>query len=81
MREEALKKMLRKESCEYPISDEEDQHSCSQSENLSNDEKPPNFSYTSAHADDLAELKNHALQLESIEWRDLDIRHPILSQK
>jgi len=41
-----------------------------------NDQKP-DFIYTSAHCDDLHMLKQHYLQIQSIDWCDLDERHPI----
>lgn len=37
----------------------------------------PNFIYTSAHTNDLQQLRQSYLQMQSFEWKDLDARHPI----
>lgn len=43
-------------------------------------EEGPNFLYTSAHLEDLEELKKHYDTLKTYHWNDLDERHPIAAR-
>lgn len=43
-------------------------------------EEGPNFLYTSAHLEDLEELKKHYDSLTTHHWNDLDERHPIAAR-
>lgn len=40
------------------------------------DDSKPNFIYTSANCDNLPELRRHYIELQTIEWSDVDQRYP-----
>ncbi len=82
--EDALKKFVRRQQMELGVA-QKDNAVCEPEPHL---EKKPEqkyqgacFLYTSAHCRDLLKLKEQADQLQTIEWKDLDIRQPRLQQQ